>query len=614
MSANVSTAYKEQFNRNVRNPSNVVVRMKLGDKDLMSASTVDSPSSLFLGDTDGAISIFGKSLDRVKAGESDKWYMNKQYASLEEGFLRLDGSMLFVPNMSAFGSAQGYVGNCLYNNGYEWVQSMVIELDKTASFYGIKVVLAPPGSSFYSITKLRVTARNGNTLVKDLIVDCNSTIVNIEEGFDNVNKIYLEAVEGKPNTRARIHYVELGIDKEFTGKNLISCEEKRYIDVLSTNLPINDFTFTISNINHEFDIDNPQGLYKYIENSTSVVEYFYEYELDNGEIERFKGGSVLSNGEMTTNISDNGTTATFVTLDHINNMDDVYYNGTCFWVYTDKLTSYYDIAEYLLIKEAGLSKGQFVLSDKLQRYSTRVPLPQLEIKNLLKLIANACMCVFYVDRDGVVHIEEMNEESEDFYLDFNKSRTAPVLDKKYPLIHSIETYLNSTSYGDTEELIAETTLDMMGEYELEFTHEPFSQTNVVVTNGTWTGRTYYARRTIVNVEAQENCNVKVYGRRLVTTKQVQSRKLNDSGEVLYIENELIDNKSQLAAYLAWVEKYATMRNKYSVDYVGNPEVDVGRIITAQTRFKENAPAILTNNNIKFAGALSGHATFLLTTE
>lgn len=597
MSANVSNAYKEQFNRNVRNPSYVKITMGLGDEGALQSASFTSSSALF--------NNSGKALEGLKLTTNPK-----KYASLEEGFLKLDGSMMFVPDTTTYNESQKYVGNQLYNSGFSSPQNFSMELPSPRYFYGLEIGFDT--SLSYFPTKIEVSAYRSNILISDKVYDNNDYRIVIEDAYDLIDKLTIRILETKENTRARVAYINLGLSKEFELKDILSTTERKYIDSLSTNLPASDFKFKILNINHIYDIDNPQGFYKYIENSRNPVVYEYGYELDNGTIEWIKGGETLTVGEMSTSADSNNTTATFITLDYLNYMDDLYYLGEY------KNSTFYDLAvsvfENSELPRTREGNPRYYVDESLKKYSTSIPLPVMEGKNLIKLIANACCCILYVDRNGIIRIEPMNTEVEDFYLDFNKARTSPTLLKKYPLVFSIQTSLNSTTVSTTEELLLDVTLPETGTKDLEFTYTASSNVRVAVSNGTLNSSKLYARYGKLNVSANNNCNIKIYGKPLRFSTMVVSNNLNSTGEIFSIENELIDDFSQLEEYLVWLAKYAKIQNKYSVDYVGNPEIDAGRFITAQTRFKENGKSLITESNIYYNGALSGNITFFLDNE
>lgn len=85
-----------------------------------------------------------------------------------------------------------------------------------------------------------------------------------------------------------------------------------------------------------------------------------------------------------------------------------------------------------------------------------------------------------------------------------------------------------------------------------------------------------------------------------------STTLNSSGADDVEDNCIITDSDMAAAVMDQVAAYLALRDTYSLDYRGNPELDVGDVIGLQTRYVANRTVVILEHEIYFNGALHGH--------
>ena len=79
----------------------------------------------------------------------------------------------------------------------------------------------------------------------------------------------------------------------------------------------------------------------------------------------------------------------------------------------------------------------------------------------------------------------------------------------------------------------------------------------------------------------------------------------DSGEVLKLEsNTLINTATQATNVANWLLRQRSYRAKYSLNWRGNPAHELNDVITIETTYGTAKKAIITKNNIEYAGYLS----------
>lgn len=100
-------------------------------------------------------------------------------------------------------------------------------------------------------------------------------------------------------------------------------------------------------------------------------------------------------------------------------------------------------------------------------------------------------------------------------------------------------------------------------------------------------------------------HVLIEGVPLNESAEVYTYNFSSSGETDAEENVLITDKSMADAHADHVGEYLTLRNTYDADYRGNPEVEVGDIISMETIYGNIVYGIVLVDTISFNGSLSG---------
>lgn len=231
----------------------------------------------------------------------------------------------------------------------------------------------------------------------------------------NYDKITIEVLKWcKPNRRARIESVIIGIERVYTKSEVISYQHSMEVDPLSAALPKSEIHFEISNLNGEYNPDNPTGTEKYLMERQAVhVRYGYKI----GEnIEWIKAGTFYTNEWET---PQNGITASFTARDLLEFMNDTYSGVVS--------GSLYDVAISAL-QQADLplsdkSTARWIIDSSLKSIMApaNAELSDYTLAEVLQLVANAGCCVLYQDREGYLHIEPLPAGLTDYRIDRNNS-------------------------------------------------------------------------------------------------------------------------------------------------------------------------------------------------
>lgn len=308
------------------------------------------------------------------------------YATLEENQTRVDGSMFFLPRQSPAATYYdtGLVSKNLVSAG---PVEVTIDLHITATdFRGITINFGenyPVDFDFVTNTGQTVEFR-GN----------DQAIFNTEEVLEQVTKITLVIYQMKnPQSRLRIYSFRFGYGLVYHNDSVMSSVLESYVSPIGADIPQIDFSVTLKNYDKYFNVDNPKSAINFLETGQEM-DIYYGYQLpDSEEIEWIRGNHLwCSEWES------DDYTATIRCQDIYRSMDSEFYKG----MYQEAGKSYFDLAVEVL-RDAGQTK--YYIDPRLKKLFTKNPLPRVQHKQALQIIANACRCVLSQTREGTIQIK-----------------------------------------------------------------------------------------------------------------------------------------------------------------------------------------------------------------
>lgn len=367
----VSKAYKESMKSSLRERAYIMLSFGLVNQEAQAKARIAPGDFAYFSN---AANLFSeKSAEMV-------------YATLEEDFTKVDGSMLFLPrrNSSDTYYDTGLVGGKLVSQAqYE----LTINLNTGATdFKGITINFGenyPVDFDMVSSSGQTIEIRD-NTLAE----------FTSEEVLENTTYVKLVFYRMKnPQSRLRIYSIRFGYGLVYYNDSVMSSSLDSYISPIGADVPQIDFSVQLKNYDHYFNVDNPKSAINFLETGQEM-EIFYGYQLpDSEEIEWVRGNHLLCS-----EWESDDYTATIRCQDIFRNMDSEYYKGT----YTSAGRSYFDLAKEILT-DAGLS--DYYIDPRLKNLYTKNPLPRVQHKEALQIIANACRCVLFQTRFGSVQIK-----------------------------------------------------------------------------------------------------------------------------------------------------------------------------------------------------------------
>lgn len=367
----VSKAYKESMKSSLRERAYIMISFGLVNQEAQAKATVDNGSYAYYSNKDN---IFGEHID------------DTVYATLEEEFTKVDGSMFFLPRATEGGRYYdtGIVSDKLIS---EARCEVIISLNTIVTdFKGLTINFGenyPVDFDIVGSTGQTIEFR-GNTKSK----------WSTEEVLENATYIKLVFYKMKnPQSRLRIYSIMFGYGLVYYNDSVMSSALDSYVSPIGADVPQFDFSVTLKNYDHYFNVDNPNSAINYLETGQEM-DIMYGYQTPGSDTIEWIQGNHLWCSEW----ESDDNTATIRCQDIFRNMDGEYVKG----LYSAAGKSYYALAEEIL-KDAGIS--EYYIDPRLKKLYSNNPIPRVKYKEALQIIANACRCVLTQSRDGKVQIK-----------------------------------------------------------------------------------------------------------------------------------------------------------------------------------------------------------------
>lgn len=362
---NVSKAYKEHMKEPLRNKTYMRVTMGVFNHEAYESSSLDR-----------------ESVEDFSSSPMDGEAVNKVYASYEEHWNTVDGSLYFRPKNGTMAN-QGTVTKELASE-HPAIRIDFLQ-DDPVSLKGVTIKFSERSYP----TRLEIETDNGTVEYQNA-----SSFFQTEDTFDDITFLSIRALEmSRGNTRMRITSIEFGIGLTMTDSQIISTKQKSHVSSISEDLPTIDFSITVENMNHYYNVDNDDSVINYM-NTEQEVQVYYGQGLNDGTIEWFRSATLKLKDWKA-----DDTTATFTATESLEYLSTEYERGR----YYPEGISAFDLAVDVF-DVAGVDPSGYWIDPYLKTVMIYNPMPSGPCKECLQLIANASRSILTENAMGVIVI------------------------------------------------------------------------------------------------------------------------------------------------------------------------------------------------------------------
>ena len=194
------------------------------------------------------------------------------YATFETDRWKLDGSFKLLPDSGPYGEV-GWWSDILSaaDGTFTPNQTLTFVFSTTHSSIGLTVTFDSVNGEY--ATDYTVNTYDSSDVLIDTFDIVNTDSISIiNTPIANYKKIEIVIKEwSKPYRRARVLEVVFGILKVFEGNSLIDMQIIEEVDPTSSKVTSNELSFRIENTNNQYDIINPDGIYQYLQKSSTRI-------------------------------------------------------------------------------------------------------------------------------------------------------------------------------------------------------------------------------------------------------------------------------------------------------------------------------------------------------
>lgn len=584
----VSAAYQTDMAKMQRNRSFMRVLLQIFNVAAEASAEVSSNGQMEFSSTD----IIGEShIEPVN------------YATLENRRFVLDGTQTPVPDEAPYPYG-GFISSAISDSSGAWATppTLTLEFPEDYGFAGLTFTFDDFLGEWVSAMQLTFTRLDGGQVWQGTVYP-NAAVWEFKIKIGGAAKITIQCLKSsKPGRRARISDLRLGVERLFDNTRISDSTMTQDVDPMARRLPTETFSVSILDYQQEYDPDNPNSFWEYIDAMTPM-SLQYGYQLDSGTIEWLP--SIQHHLDGKPSVED--WTIKFTANRQLGALTGNYTKGT----FATKTLM--ELAEDVLTDALGeplTGQTLWELDPILSTISTSAPLPNVSYQECLQMIANAGMCSLYTRSDGVICMKTgwLPEGSAVGSMDFNTQYSRPSLEKIPPLYAvDVLMYQYETDAAATEILNMSAVVN--GTTSLQLSFSMAKNVQISVEGATLESQNIYAQGADIVLSGNGTATISVTGNMVRESSSSAPYLVNPSisGETETVENKLVTTEAHRQALAEYRAQYLSLRSAYTMEYRGNPEYEVGDHFLIQTSFAYGAMALMLRNSIRFNGALRGEA-------
>lgn len=363
-------------------------------------------------------------------------------ATWEPNRFKLDGSFSFANDVMANNGELGFVSDNLSDGdgNFALQPTFTFTFGEVHSSAGITLSFDILNNEYATEFIINAYDNASSLILSKHIADNDLAQVAIIGQFHLYKNIEVILFKwSKPYRRARVVEVDFGIVKVYTDDDLIKMTLIEEMDLTTRILPSSEFKFTVDNKNRKFNILNPDGFHKFLQQRQNVVS---EIGVVTGPTTEY---IQLGNYYLMDWTSDEGSlTASFTARNIIDVMSSYDYENL---VAKSSYNLYQMAVDIFTI--CGVTDYEIDLA--LQSITTKALVKKTNCRNVLQMIAVAGMCNVYVTREDKLIVKQMLFGDAVDTIDMDNMYKEPQI-KLDNLVKSVEVSYYSTI--DTKQDIA----------------------------------------------------------------------------------------------------------------------------------------------------------------
>lgn len=523
--------------------------------------------------------------------------MGAKWSTVERDHFRLDGTFaLFPDNPAAYhvgwwtarqSDAQGVLSPApaltfRFSQPHRSIGFTVI-FDDLANQYCTDFTIQTYDAAGQPLTQAAVT---GNTLA-----DC--PVKMYTEGYCTV--VFTFTKTNKPFRFVRVSQILFGIVQKHDNHNTASLSLLYELSPTMESAPANELVVTIDNAEHLYNMVNPQGLYRFLQQGQALdVQLAVSAR---GTPEYINMGRFYFTRARASDAS--------LTAQITANSPFYFMENTTF-----RKGRQETIKVQAFIAEIFADAGFPLAVRSVGGVGDRLICAHCDLvshRKAVQLAAQAARCVCLISRDNEVVLAPSSIGAPKDTLTMHEQTEVPGVDIP-DRINTISLTVSRLSEGETPETVHESTITVEGATEKWFDYNtPASTVTAAVSGGTLVSAAYYLGAARLVITGSGAVTVSLTGTPLNREETVWTAQQLDIGEgeqLQTVENPLVAPGAE-QALADWLLARRREIYLYTVSERGNPAREIGDSVRIFDAYGEHRTALASKIELDFDGTLSG---------
>ena len=466
--------------------------------------------------------------------------------------------------------------------------TLEIDFTEVHSSLGLTFVFSSVGLGDYC-NKLNIKFYNSaNEIISNKDFKPNNYYYVCNDNVEKYKKIVVTFYgTNNPYRYLKIYQILYGANKIFDKEMIQTAKILEEVDILSSELTINTLDFSIYSDDDEFNVVNPQGVYKLLQKRQRLT-----ITLTKNGTDKEMGIFYLDDWS-----NDDDKVSSFKAIDLIGVIDKTNFLGG---MYVNK-----DAAE--LIKEifmsASLKENDYDISEEIKGIMITGHIPICTHRQALQQVLFVVGAIVDTTRDGIIKIYIPKEIQTEYQINKDRKETKTSKPKLNDIVTGVEiTSFNFVKSEEEAELYKETL--SAGTYTLELSDIAY---DLVATGATiLKSNCNYAT---IKVESEQE--VIITGKKYSTNKQVVTILLEDltadeKENNLQVTSAYLVNKNNAQQIADRILKYYNGTYKYEFRFIMNEE-KIADYIPVDSLYDRQIIGYLTKLNIDLVGGFIANA-------
>ena len=573
----VSEAYKTAMKEPLRNRGYMrVIVGNFSDNEMNGWMNVYANGAIYYSNED---IMFKKVLDY------------KYYATFENNFTKVDGSMYFPPRVEDEVEYLDTGLTCKEMGNY-----IEFRVSGSDTMHGVTFDFGEIYPTAFTITigSYSTTVSNNTKSVYSLYGTFAHGIITIHATAMSV-----------PNTRLRLFSVSLGDGRVYTNDDIQSSSLEYVGDLYKQTHIETTFNLTLLNKDH-IDPEDP-NFSDHVFRTENPMKVYYGIETANNSISWVNRSLVYIKDYQV-----DYDTISINAVDFIQLKGDVVFMDDRNSAYIYQTSYIYNIMKDVF-KQMG-TDGTFERSSGLFNVEITNPIPSMTCKEIIQMLTNIGNAYYVDSLNGNYHVyfkANSNDLSDNsFVIEKDDVFGHPVYTKN-TLVKEIKMvyweYVHPQLNTNSVDILNEPNRYYdVGTYTFVFENAPWWFVISYGTDGlTFTNSPYGA---VVHITTAGYYQFRFTGEKADVVKHTVTIPVNSTGETITWENPLIGTKEMATTVGNYMKEIYKRPVTYDYDYRGYPEIEICDVLKQENSYIQNMKVKVLRQEINFDGALSGHLT------